>query len=60
MEKVYEDSINAYKDVPTCNVIRKWKLKSQVRMMKKGIRQANRSLRLHYDVGRSLLKITQT
>ncbi|KJA17374.1 hypothetical protein HYPSUDRAFT_46460, partial [Hypholoma sublateritium FD-334 SS-4] len=48
-EKVYEDSINAYKEVPTWSVFRKWKMKRRVRTFKKEIRQSNRLLRSHYD-----------
>ena len=56
-EKVYEDSIEAYKDVSTCNFVRKWRRKRRVRMMKRELRLSNRLLRAHYDVRSSLVTI---
>ncbi|KJA14261.1 hypothetical protein HYPSUDRAFT_220561 [Hypholoma sublateritium FD-334 SS-4] len=48
-EKIYEDSINEYKDTSAVNFVQKWKLKRRVRKQKKELRLSNRSLRSHYD-----------
>jgi hypothetical protein len=49
-ESEYEESIAAYKETSTFRLVTKWNKKCRVRQKKKALREANRSLRLHYYV----------
>ena len=49
-ESEYEESIEAYKEMPIYRFVRKWDKRRQVRQKKKTLQKANRSLRLHYYV----------
>ena len=49
-EKIYEGSINAYKDMSTFHFVRTWKLTRRVRDKKRDLQQSNRSSRSYCDV----------
>ncbi|KJA24455.1 hypothetical protein HYPSUDRAFT_53788 [Hypholoma sublateritium FD-334 SS-4] len=49
-EKVYEDSIEEYKETTMLNPFKKLNIKRKVRKCKKALKQSNRLLRLHHDL----------
>jgi hypothetical protein len=54
-ESDYEDSIEAYKEIPVYMFVLKRKGMKEVRKKKKALRGANKSLRSHYNVRPSSL-----